>query len=159
MKPIFFRSQAYTQKGYRIVPKTTPRYMKFSQIKIRAVHEVVLFQGSCYITFLKIVQPMTILNSYASRPIKLLIYLSHTLAILNPTSHCSRMHVQNTCTCIFSIFRNLSCSKMGRVIFEVALYENSMKKFSHYIRGRVVIEVVLFWGLYGIFWISCPCFF
>ena len=50
----------------------------------------------------------------------------------------------------FSIFRNLSCSKRGRVIFEVALYENSMKIFSHYIRGRVVIEVVLFWGLYGI---------
>ena len=111
-------SQGYLR--YRIVPKTTPRYMKFSQIKIRAVHEVVLFQGSCYITFLKIVQPMTILNSYASRPIKLLIYLSHTLAILNPTSHCSRMHVQNTCTCIFSIFR-----KIHRVIKGVVLYLRS----------------------------------
>ena len=28
---------------YRIVPKTTPRYMKFSQIKIRAIHKVLLF--------------------------------------------------------------------------------------------------------------------
>ena len=72
------------------------------------------------------------------------------LAIFTLTFTAYRIHVY-ACTCIFSIFRNLSCSKRGRVIFEVALYENSMKFFSHYIRGRVVIEVVLFWGLYGMF--------
>ena len=44
-----------------------------------------------------------------------------------------------------------SCYKWGRVILEVALYENSIMIFSCYNRGRVILGVALFWGLYGMF--------
>ena len=44
-----------------------------------------------------------------------------------------------------------SCYKWGRVILEVALYENSIMIFSCYTRGHVILGVALFWGLYGMF--------
>ena len=124
--------------NYRIVPKTTPRYMKFSQIKNRAIHEVVLFQGSCYITFLKN-WPINRSVSHSQLQVNLKIYLVSLCSV-------GHFHYIN----MSEVPNSASCYKGGRVIFEVVLYENSMKFFSHYIRGRVVIEVVLFSGLYGI---------
>ena len=120
------------EKGYRIVPKTTPRYMKFSQIKNRAIHKVVLFQRSCYITFLKN-WPINRSVSHSQLQVNLKIYL---------VSLCSVGHFHSNIHCINMSEVPNSATKTpftkGVVLYLRSCYMNILK-----ILFRIIYEVVL----------------